>query len=138
MAQAGYSGTPLVKKLGIRPGMRVALLAAPERYVEDVLAPLPEDVAVRTSLRGTFDVVHLFVERRAELERRFAACKAAMEPASAFWVSWPKQASKRPTDLNENVVREIALAGGLVDVKVAAVDATWSALKLVYRLADRP
>src|SRR4051794_23366791 len=104
---AGYSGTPLPKKLGIKEGARVALLAAPDGY-DATLGQLPDGVAVRTTLRGAFDVVQLFVERRAVLERRFEACAEAIRPNGSFWVSWPKQASKRATDVTEHVVREIA------------------------------
>jgi hypothetical protein len=133
---AGYSGTPLVKKLGITPGARVAVIAAPMDY-EQLLGGLPDGVRLATSLRGSKDVVHLFVTRRAELAKRIDACRAAIFPAGMCWVSWPKQASGVETDVTEDVIRELALARGLVDVKVCAVDATWSGLKLVVPVAQR-
>jgi hypothetical protein len=129
---AGYSGTPLVTKLGIKPGMRVAVLAAPMDYVA-LLGGLPDDVRLTTSLRGSKDVVHVFVTRRVELARRIEALRSAVFPAGMVWVSWPKQASGVATDVTEDVVRALALANGLVDVKVCAVDETWSGLKLVVR-----
>ena len=133
---AGYSGTPLVKKLGIKPGMSLLILGAPPGYAR-TLGTLPDGVAVAKTARANLDFIQLFTTRRAELERRFPALKRALAPAGMLWVSWPKQASGVATDLTENVVREVALAGGLVDVKVCAVDETWSGLKLVRRLKDR-
>ena len=133
---AGYSGTPLIKKLGIKPGMRAVVLDPPPGYVA-TLGDLPDGVPLEDSLNGRFDFIHLFAHSRQTLEARFPDLRAALDPAGMLWVSWPKKASKMPTDLNENIVRDIGLAGGLVDVKVAAIDATWSGLKFVYRLADR-
>jgi len=133
---AGYSNKPLVDKLGIRPGARLVLLALPPGYSR-TLGLLPRGVIVGKTLRGTFDFIQIFVTKRRDLERRFAALAKALEPDGMLWVSWPKKASGVPTDVTENDVREIALAGGLVDVKVCAVDETWSGLKLVRRLKDR-
>jgi Protein of unknown function (DUF3052) len=133
---AGYSNKPLVDKLGIKPGARLVLLAPPQGYAR-TLGLLPKGVAVAKILNGTFDFIQIFVTKRRDLERRFAALAKALEPDGMFWVSWPKKASGVPTDVTENDVREIALAGGLVDVKVCAVDETWSGLKLVRRLKDR-
>jgi len=133
---AGYSGKPLIGKLGIKPGARLLLLAAPPGYAR-TLGSLPEGVVAAKTLRGTFDFIQFFTTRRTDLERRFAALARALEPAGMLWISWPKKAAGLPTDLTENVVREVALAGGLVDVKVCAVDETWSGLKLVRRLKDR-
>lgn len=134
---AGYSGTPLWKKLGYRPGMRVTVLGAPEDYAE-LLGELPQGVALRTTLRGgELDLVHLFASDLPSFVRRFDACRDAIARDGSFWVSWPKKSSGVATDLDENVIRDHALGNGLVDVKVAAVDDTWSALKLVYRLTDR-
>ena len=133
---SGYSGTPTAKKLGIKPGMTVTVLNAPADY-RQLIDGLPEGVQVRTNLRGRADLVHLFVTREAGLQKRIDAMRAAVEPDGAIWVSWPKRAAKRATDLAEDVIRRIALAHRLVDVKVCAVDETWSGLKLVIRLADR-
>ena len=133
---AGYSGTPLIKKLGIKAGMSVCFVNAPEHY-PDLLGALPDDVTVVGSVEADLDFIHFFTKDRAELEAHFAELKAGISYSGLIWISWPKQASKVPTDLNENVVREIGLANGLVDVKVAAIDAVWSGLKFVYRLEDR-
>lgn len=136
MSPAGYSGTPTAKKLGIKPGMTLTVLNAPGAY-RQLIDGLPEDVNVRTSLRGRTALVHLFVTREADLKKRLGAMRAAIEPDGAIWVSWPKRASKQPTDITEDVIRRLALAERLVDVKVCAVDATWSGLKLVIPLAHR-
>ena len=134
---AGYSGTPLVKKLGIKSGDRIALLHAPERYL-DLLGELPPDVAIATELAGaSYDFVQGFFIWRADYEAEFADLKSAIHKNGMIWISWYKKAAKMPTDITEDVVREVALAGGLVDVKVAAIDAQWSGLKLVYRREDR-
>jgi hypothetical protein len=135
---AGYSGTPLPRKLGIKPGHRVLLLRAPDGFEPDVLGPLPDGVTVARTARGTADVIVAFFDRRAELERRMPALRERMEPAAGLWIAWPKRSSGVATDLTEDVVRELALANRLVDNKVAAIDATWSGLRLVIRLADRP
>ena len=133
---SGYSGTPLPRKLGLAPGQRITLVAPPAGFAES-LGPLPEGARLLT--RGdALDFALLFTERRADLEARFAPLAARLVPSGMLWVAWPKQASKRPTDLGGNVVREIGLAAGLVDVKVCAIDDTWSGLKFVRRLADRP
>ena len=136
---AGYSGKPLAAKLGIKPGMQVVLLGAPDA-LDALLAPLPEGVTIARSLAdGTaVQFLHYFTTQQAQLQADFAALKAALAPAGMLWISWPKRASKVATDLDEHVIRATGLAHGLVDVKVAAVDETWSALKFVYRKADRP
>jgi hypothetical protein len=133
---AGYSGTPLVRKLGIKPEARLALIAAPDGF-DEVLGALPPGVVVRRRLQGRFDVIVAFCRRGAELERRLPAWRAALDQAGGLWVAWPKRASGVPTDLGDGVVRELGLAAGLVDNKVCAIDATWSGLRFVYRLADR-
>ena len=133
---AGYSGTPLVRKLGIKPGARLAVIGAPEGF-DDTLGELPPGVAVRRSPRGGFDVGVAFFGGRRPLQRRLAALKAALEPAGGLWIAWPKRSSGVDTDLTETVVRELGLAAGLVDNKVCAIDQVWSGLRFVYRLADR-
>lgn len=133
MTAAGYSGTPLPKKLGIKPGHRLLLLSAPDGFELD----LPEDVKVGRAARGKADVIVSFHTERADLARRMPKLRAAMEPACGLWIAWPKRASKVATDLTEDVVRELALANALVDNKVAALDEKWSGLRLVIRLKDR-
>ena len=136
-AQAGYSGTPLPKKLGIKPGHKLLLLGAPERFEDGTLGELPGDVSVGRTARGPADVIVSFHTDRAELARRMPALRAAMRRDAGLWIAWPKRASKVPTDLTEDVVRELALANVLVDNKVAALDEKWSGLRLVIRLRDR-
>jgi hypothetical protein len=137
VSTAGYSGTPLPRKLGIKPGHRVALLGAPDGFEADTLGELPDGVGVVRRTGGEADVIVSFHTRRAELERRLPALRAMMEPAAGLWIAWPKRVSKVPTDMTEDVVREIALPTGLVDNKVCAIDATWSGLRLVIRLSAR-
>lgn len=129
---AGYSGTPLPRKLGFKPGMRAALLRAPEGF-DATLGELPDGVVVTPRLGGAKDLVIVFVTERADLARRVEALRRAIAPDGMVWVAWPKKASKVPTDLTEDVVRDVVLPTGLVDVKVCAIDATWSGLKLVIR-----
>lgn len=133
---AGYSKRSLVEKLGIPPGARIAIVQAPRGY-RATLGQLPDGVRVARTPRGPLPFIHFFTRSRQELERKLGALMRALEPAGALWISWPKQASGVPTDLTEDVVRAVALPTGLVDVKVAAVDQVWSALKLVRRLAQR-
>jgi Protein of unknown function (DUF3052) len=135
---AGYSGTPLAKKLGIKPGHVVALLNAPEGFAAN-LEGLPEGVDLRdTATRGeASDVIVFFTVKSRDLANRFAALKDRLDVAGGLWVAWPKRASGVTTDLTETVVREVGLAGGLVDNKVCAIDDTWSGLRFVRRLTDR-
>lgn len=133
---AGYSSRSLPDKLGIKPGMRIALLNAPQGYGV-TLRPLPAGVRITASLRGTFPLIQCFTTSRRELERRFPMLFRALAQDGALWISWPKKSSGVETDLTEDVIRAVALAGGLVDVKVCAVDEVWSGLKLVRRLKDR-
>ena len=133
---AGYSGKPLVQKLGIKPGTRIAILNAPRGY-DGILGKLPTAVTRRTSAAGPLDFVHFFTAEKRELERRFAALARALAPGGMLWISWPKKSSGVPTDLTEDVIRGVGLAHGLVDVKVAAVDEVWSGLKFVRRVKDR-
>ena len=133
----GYSGTPLYRKLGIKEESRVALLGAPEGF-EAELGPLPAGVKVLRRLAPDLDVAVLFVTERRQLERRFDQVAAAIKPAGGFWVAWPKRASKVPTDLTEDVLREVGLPQGLVDNKVCAVTEVWSGLRFVWRKENRP
>ncbi len=133
---AGYSGTPLPRKLGIKPESRLALLGAPEDF-DATLGEMPPGVSVRRSARGPLDVIVAFFSERAELERRLPALIKALDQAGGLWIAWPKRASGLATDLGDGVVRELGLAAGLVDNKVCAIDATWSGLRFVYRLRDR-
>jgi hypothetical protein len=128
---AGYSGTPLAQKLGIKEGHRVVLLGAPPGFAK-TLEPLPP-VSIGTKLKAPADVIVLFVTARAQLEDRLDAIRAAMDPAAGFWVAWPKKAAKIATDMTEQTVRDVALPTGLVDNKVCAIDETWSGLRLVIR-----
>jgi hypothetical protein len=132
----GYSGTPLPRKLGIKPQTRVGLIGAPHDFGE-VLGELPPGVSVHRRVRGTFDVLVVFVHKRSELERRLPALTQALDQAGGLWVAWPKRSSGVATDLGEATVRELGLGTGLVDNKVCAIDATWSGLRFVHRLADR-
>ena len=128
--KAGYSGTPLPRKLGIKPGHRLLLIDAPDGFALD----LPEGV---TEASGEADVILAFHTRRAELARKLPALRERMDKAAGLWIAWPKRAAKVETDLTEDVVRELALANALVDNKVCAIDETWSGLRLVIRLRDR-
>jgi hypothetical protein len=134
---AGYSGTPLPKKLGIKRGHTVAFPRAPGGF-ERTLGELPEGVRVKQRAAAPVDVIVAFFTSRAELERRFERLAAALDPDGGLWIAWPKRASGVPTDMTEDVAREVALAHGLVDNKVCAIDDVWSGLRLVYRLEDRP
>ncbi len=135
---AGYSGTPLPQKLGIKAGSRVAFLNEPADF-RRALGELPADVNIVAQLGGgrAFDLIVLFAISRAALEKGFRAAARRLEPAGSLWASWPKKSSGVATDLSENVVREVGLAAGLVDVKVCAVDQTWSGLKFMIRVKDR-
>jgi CheY-like chemotaxis protein len=132
---AGYSGTPLPRKLGIKPGSMVALLGAPPAFAKKTLGPLPEGAAVRGDTRSPFDVGLLFAGSKADLVRRFPAAAKAMGEPGALWIVWPKKASGVETDLDGNAVREFGLSAGLVDYKIAAIDATWSGLCFARRRA---
>lgn len=133
---SGYSGTPLPLKLGLTPGMRVVILGAPWPY-ERVVSPLPSGVTLTTRLPKAASFVHCFVTRRSDLAARLPLIASTLVDNGTVWISWPKQAAKKETDVSEGVVRELALANRLVDVKVCAVDETWSGLKLVRRVVDR-
>lgn len=133
---AGYSGKPLAQKLGIKPGFRLAAIDPPPSYAE-LVAPLPDGVTLHDAQAGQLNCVHLFVTAYAELERQLGALRSQIVPNGMIWVSWPKRAAKVPTDVTEDRIRDLALSLGLVDVKVCAVDDTWSGLKLVIPVAQR-
>jgi hypothetical protein len=134
---AGYSGTPLVRKLGILPGARLALIGAPDGF-DEVLGELPDGVGVRRRAGGTSDVIVAFFVSAKALEQRLPALRRALDYAGGLWIAWPKRASGVQTDLGDGQVRALGLGAGLVDNKVCAIDETWSGLRFVYRLADRP
>ena len=129
---AGYSGTPLAKKLGIKAGSEVVVVEGPSGY-RKLLEPLPDGVKFATRLSATSDLVHVFATRKAELAKALKAFRAALRADAAVWVSWPKKSAKVATDITEDTIRELALPLGFVDIKVCAVDETWSGLKLVVR-----
>ena len=131
-APAGYSGTPLAKKLGIAEGARLLVVDGPDDY-DELVSPLPPRVARGTRLDAKTDMVHLFTKSRAALARALAEYRKRMRSDGVVWVSWPKKSSGVATDITEDTIREVALPMGWVDVKVCAVDETWSGLKLVVR-----
>ena len=128
----GYSGTPLAKKLGLREGDRVALVGAPQG-LETLLEPLPAGVRLLSRATTALDAILFFVTRRADVERRHRALAARLTPAGMLWLAWPKRASGVPTDVTEDVLREVILPSGMVDTKVCAIDETWSGLRFVLR-----
>ncbi len=130
---AGYSGMPLVKKLGIKPGARIIFINEPDSFREQ----LGEPIVTEEKLEGEFDYVHFFVTDKKELRGFFTTVLNHLKKNGMLWISWPKKSSGVVTDLNENIIREIGLKSGLVDVKIVAIDDTWSALKFVYRIKDR-
>lgn len=133
---AGYSGTPLAKKLGIKVGFNVRFVNAPAELDKEL--DLPANVTVNSRARRPIDLVLLFVTTERELERTFSSYAAKITPSGMLWISWPKKTSGVASDLSDNVVRELGLAKGLVDVKVCAINEVWSGLKFVVRLKDRP
>ena len=134
---AGYSGTPLAKKLGIKPDFHLSFVNPPAQFAQQL--ELPSSVKVKPiSKASDLDFILVFVKTQSVLTAAFAQYYKKIRPNGMFWVSWPKKTSGVPSDLNGNIVRDIGLAAGLVDVKVCAVDETWSGLKFVYRLKDRP
>lgn len=133
---AGYSGTPLAKKLGIKEGFSVTAVNAPDNF-EELLQPLPTGVSLSTSLKSETDVIHFFTNSRDELFRGLAEYMKLIKQNGSIWVSWYKKAAKLPTEITEDTVREAAFPLGLVDIKVCAVDEKWSGLKLVIRKENR-
>lgn len=133
---AGYSGTPLVKKLGFKPDFRIWVSGEPQTYWME-LGELPAGIEKQTSLKGSFDLLHFFSAERNALAQNLPKLLEHLKKNGMLWISWPKKASKLPTTITEDVIRELALPMGLVDVKVCAVDAVWSGLKLVIRKENR-
>lgn len=134
---AGYSKTPLVKKLGIKARISVLFINEPKDYIK-IIQPLPTDIKIKHEISGSFSFIQLFTKSQEELRELFPKLKNALEKNGMLWISWPKGAcGVGLTDINENIVRDIGLQNGLVDVKVIAVDEEWSGLKFVYRLVDR-
>ncbi len=133
---AGYSGTPLPKKLGIKPGMVVAIINEPDEF-RALLEPLPDDVVFRSALRGNVDLVIAFFTQRSKLKTKLPALAKAIYPAGGLWLAWPKKASGVETDISGNDIRELGLAAGVVDIKVAAIDETWSGHRFAHRIKDR-
>ncbi len=141
MAQAGYSGTPLAKKLGLKDGQAVAFVRLPDSLEHLTEAALYRRIELAPDWRalpeGARDVIHLFTDSAADLSRALPVLRDLITPAGMIWVSWPKKAAKVPTDVTEDIIRNLALADVLVDVKVCAVDERWSGLKLVIRTEAR-
>ena len=132
----GYSGTPLQKKLGIKEGQSVFVLSPPDQYF-DWISPLPEKIKVKSRLSDEVDFIHLFVKDQKVFSKEFLHSKKSLKKDGMLWISWPKKASKVPTDLDENIIRDFGLKNGLVDVKVCAIDDVWSGLKFMFRIKDR-
>jgi hypothetical protein len=133
---AGYSATPLGKKLGIKPGYSMFIHNAPAKYF-DWVSPLPDDVKVSSQLKGELDFIHVFVPDMKAFKQWFVKAKKSLKKDGMLWISWPKKSSGVATDLDENLIRGFGLKEGLVDVKVCAVDDVWSGLKFVVRVKDR-
>lgn len=136
MKTAGYSGTPLAKKLGIKENSKIRLVNEPEYYF-GLFTDFPSTVTVVKDKKVKKDLIHFFTKREAELRKEIINLKNEIAPNGIIWISWPKKASGVETDMNENIVRELALKNGLVDIKVCAVDEVWSGLKLVIPVKDR-
>jgi hypothetical protein len=133
---AGYSGTPLAQKLGIKAGQNVVMIGAPTGY-QKLLSPLPEKVSFSTEIKNDATFVHLFVSDRKTMERELKRLRKLIADNGILWVSWPKKSSGVKTDITEDVIREVCLPLGFVDIKVCAVDETWSGLKLMIRRENR-
>ncbi len=133
---AGYSGTPLPQKLGIKPGFALCVRGAPREYA-GIVAPMPDGVHVAAKVTGRTDLVHIFATARSKVATELAAARKSLRDDAMIWVSWPKKSSGVSTDITEDTVRAVAFPLGLVDIKVCAVDETWSGLKLVVRKENR-
>ncbi|NBW38637.1 MAG: DUF3052 family protein [Cytophagia bacterium] len=136
MKISGYSGTPLAKKLGIKPGYKMRIFNQPEYYY-NLFSDLPEDLIVLTDKKRKKDFIHYFALSTVQLTKDIKQLREEIEENGMIWISWYKKSAKMETDLNENIIRDLALSNGLVDVKVCAVDELWSGLKLVIRVKDR-
>ncbi len=136
MSIAAYSQTPLAKKLGIKPGFKLRLINAPAHYL-GLFTDMPAEVEITSELKLRKDLIHFFAKNADELQTLLLTLKNEIVPNGMIWVSWPKKASKVPTDVSEDMIRNLALSIGLVDIKVCAVDETWSGLKLVIPVKDR-
>lgn len=133
----GYSGTPLIRKLGIKPGTRLVVVGGVPAEYHAWIGPLPEGASIASKGKPPLSAVHVFVTKRAELVRHVEHLRRALAPDGFVWISWPKKASKVPTNITEDVIREVALPLGFVDIKVCAVSEVWSGLKLVIRVTER-
>ena len=131
-AMEGYSGVPLPKKLGLKPGLRVSLLGAPDGF-EEKLKPIPENIILKKQARGSFNLIVLFARSRADLKRRFPAAARSLETGGGLWIAWPKKASRLSTDLTQAEVRSFGIDKGFVDYKICAIDKTWSGLLFARR-----
>jgi hypothetical protein len=136
ITMAGYSGTPLPQKLGIKPGLSVVTINAPTNY-RRLLCTIPEGVTFSDRLKPESSFVHVFIKTRSELEKKLSILREKLADTGTVWVSWPKRSSGVSTDVTEDVVRAVALPLGFVDVKVCAIDETWSGLKLMVRRLNR-
>lgn len=136
MKTSGYSGTPLAKKLGLKDGFKIRLINQPKNYF-DLFEDFPENVLIENSNTSKKNLVHYFTKQASALAKDIEALRNEIEPNGMIWISWPKKTSKVPTDITEDVIRHLALANGLVDIKVCAVDEIWSGLKLVIPVKDR-
>ena len=134
----GYSGTPLTKKLGLKPGTKLVVVGDVPSEYKFWLSPLPERVTIAGKGKPPLEAVHVFVTKRAELAKHVEHLRKALVPNGYVWISWPKKASKVPTNITEDTIREVALPLGFVDIKVCAVSEVWSGLKLVIRVSERP
>lgn len=133
---AGYSGTPLARKLGIKPEAVVAVVNEPDDF-RALLDPLPDGVVFRSALRGNLDLVIAFFTRRSTLKAKLPALTKAIYPDAGLWLAWPKKSSGVKTDITGNEIRELGLASGVVDIKVCAIDDTWSGHRFAHRLENR-
>ena len=132
----GYSGTPLPRKLGIKKGISIFVKNAPANY-EELIGPVPDDVVISTRVSRDLDMIHFFTRSRQELKNHIDTFRHSIKQDGMIWISWPKKASKVPTDITEDTIRKDILPTGLVDVKVCAVNEVWSGLKLVIRKSNR-
>jgi len=136
MKLSGYSDTPLVKKLGIKEGFKISIINNPEDYFS-LLTGLPDQIEIINDRKSKKDLIHFFVKKEAELLENILSLKSQVKSNGMIWISWPKKSSKVATDITEDVIRNIALVNGLVDIKVCAIDEVWSGLKLVIPVKER-